>query len=34
VKDNAPRVVMGGVKIGAKIGAELLSAWLKQYYGL
>ena len=34
VKDNAPKVVMGGVKIGAKIGAELLSAWLKQYYGL
>jgi AbiTii len=34
VKDNASKVVTGGVKIGAKIGAELLSAWLKQYYGL
>jgi hypothetical protein len=34
VKDNASKVVMGGVKIGAKIGGELLSAWLKQYYGL
>jgi hypothetical protein len=34
VKDNASKVVTGGVKIGAQIGVEILSAWLKQYYGL
>lgn len=34
VKEKASKVATGGVKIGAKIGAELLSAWLKQYYGL
>jgi len=34
VNEKASKVATGGVKIGAKIGAELLSAWLKQYYGL
>jgi hypothetical protein len=34
VKDNASKVVTGGVKIGTKIGADLLTAWLKQYYGM
>lgn len=34
IKENASQVITGGVKIGAKIGAEILTAWLKQYYGL
>ena len=34
IKENATKVMTGGVKIGAKVGAEILTAWLKQYYGL
>ena len=34
VKENASKVMAGGVKIGAKVGAEMLTAWLKQFYGL
>jgi hypothetical protein len=34
IKDNAGKVLTGGVKIGAKVGTEILTAWLKQYYGL
>ena len=34
IKENASKVVMGGVKIGAKVGTEILVAWIKQYYGL
>lgn len=34
IKENASKVITGGVTIGAKIGAEILTAWLKQYYGL
>lgn len=34
IKENASKVITGGVKIGAKVGAEILAAWLKQYYGL
>jgi hypothetical protein len=34
IKDNAGKVLTGGAKIGAKVGAEILTAWLKQYYGL
>jgi hypothetical protein len=34
IKENASKVVTGGAKIGARVGAEILTAWLKQYYGL
>lgn len=34
IKDNAGKVLAGGAKIGAKVGAEILTAWMKQYYGL
>jgi len=34
VKDKASKVMAGGVKVGVKIGSELLTAWLKQHYGL
>jgi hypothetical protein len=33
-KANGSKIVTGGVKIGAKIGQELLVQWLKQYYGM
>ena len=34
IEANAPKIVTGGVKIGVKIGQELLTQWLMQYYGL
>lgn len=34
IKATAPKVLAGGVKIGAAIAQQLLSDWLKQYYGL
>jgi hypothetical protein len=34
VKDTAPKVVAGGVKIGISVARQLLTEWLKQYYGL
>lgn len=34
VKENASKVLAGGMKVGTKIGTELLSAWIKQHYGL
>jgi hypothetical protein len=34
IRNNGPKVLAGGVKIGSKIGSEILAAWIKQYYGL
>jgi hypothetical protein len=34
VKTTAPKVLAGGVKMGAAVGQTLLIEWLKQYYGL
>ncbi len=34
VKDKASKVLSGGVKVGTKIGSEILTAWIKQHYGL
>jgi hypothetical protein len=34
VKEKASKVLAGGVNVGTKIGSELLTAWIKQHYGL
>jgi hypothetical protein len=34
VKSTAPRVLAGGVKIGAEVGKAVLTEMLMQYYGL
>jgi len=34
VKKTAPKVLSGGVKIGASVGQTLLLEYLKQYFGL
>ena len=34
VKDKASKVLAGGVKVGTKIGAEILTAWIKAHYGI
>lgn len=34
IKKTAPKVLAGGVKIGAEVGQKLLSEWLKQYFGV
>ncbi len=34
IRDHAPKIVAGGAKIGVKIGQELLTQWIKQFYGL
>lgn len=34
IKAKASKVLSGGVTVGTKIGSELLTAWLKQHYGL
>jgi len=34
IKAKASKVLAGAVSVGSKIGAEILTAWLKQYYGL
>jgi hypothetical protein len=34
IKEHAAKVVVGGVKIGAKIGQDVLTEWLMQYCGL
>ena len=34
IKATAPKVLTGGVKIGAEIGKTILSEMLTQYYGL
>jgi hypothetical protein len=33
-KKNTPKMMEQGVKVGTKIGQEILTAWLKQYCGL
>lgn len=34
VRDKASKVLSGGVKVGTKIGSEILTAWIKQHYGI
>jgi len=34
VKDKGAKVLSGGIKVGTKIGSEILTAWIKQHYGL
>ena len=34
VKDKGAKVLSGGIKAGTKIGSEILTAWIKQHYGL
>jgi hypothetical protein len=34
VKATAPKVISGGVRIGTTVARELLTEWLKQYFGL
>lgn len=34
VKENASKVIAGGMRVGSKIGTELLTAWIKQHYGI
>lgn len=34
IKENAGKVLSGGVKVGVSIGQQLLTGWLKQHYGI
>jgi AbiTii len=34
IKAKASKVLVGAASVGSKIGAEILTAWIKQYYGL
>lgn len=34
VKEKAPTILAGGVKVRTKIGTEILAAWIRQHYGL
>lgn len=34
IKTKASKVLAGGVSVGTKIGAEILTAWIKQHYGI
>lgn len=34
IKAKASKILSGGVSVGTKIGAEILTAWIKQHYGL
>lgn len=34
IKRNASKVLSGGVKVGAHIGQEILTAWIKAHYGI
>jgi hypothetical protein len=34
IKATGPRIIAGGVKIGTTVARELLTEWLKQYFGL
>ena len=34
VKDKGAKVLSGDIKVGTKIGSEILTAWIKQHYGL
>jgi hypothetical protein len=34
VKEKGSKVLSGGINVGTKIGSEILTAWIKQHYGL
>lgn len=34
IKEKASKVLSGGVSVGSKIGAEILTAWIKRHYAL
>ncbi|MFZ0636670.1 MAG: hypothetical protein WA755_09170 [Candidatus Acidiferrales bacterium] len=34
IKEHAQKIVVGTARVGLKIGQELLTQWLKQYFGL
>lgn len=34
IKENASKVLTGGLKVGAQIGQEILTAWIKAHYGM
>jgi hypothetical protein len=34
VKEKGSKVLAGGIRVGTKIGSEILTAWIKQHYGL
>ena len=34
IMKTAPKVLSGGVKVGAAVGQTLLTEFLKQYFGL
>jgi AbiTii len=33
IKEKGSKVLSGGIKVGTKIGSEILTAWIKQHYG-
>jgi hypothetical protein len=33
-KEKGSKVLSGGIQVGTKIGSEILTAWIKQHYGL
>jgi hypothetical protein len=33
-KEKGSKIMTGGIKVGTKIGSEILTAWIKQHYGL
>jgi hypothetical protein len=34
VKENASKVLAGGLRVGSQIGSEILTTWIKQHYGI
>jgi hypothetical protein len=34
IKENAGKVLSGGVQVGTKIGQEILTAWIKAHCGI
>jgi hypothetical protein len=34
IKENASKVLSGGVKVGTHIGQEILTAWIRAHYGI
>jgi hypothetical protein len=34
IRENAGKVLSGGVQVGTKIGQEILTAWIKAHCGL
>jgi hypothetical protein len=34
VKNKSAKVLAGGIKVGTRIGTEILTAWIKQHYGM